>query len=108
MILALDFDGVIDRYPTAFRELAEEVLSNKGEVYIVSAVETGNSEKVRMKIEMFNIPHTKIIIIEYDSYGQVPRLKYEELSLIRPHLYIDDRKDTINYLNKRHILSLLL
>lgn len=106
MTLGLDYDGVINKRPVAFRELAEGVLNSGGEVYIVSAVHEKNIDKTRWAIERSQVPYTDMIIIGYVHHNEVPRLKHERLSEVGVQMFIDDRKDTVHYLNKRGITSL--
>lgn len=107
MILGLDFYGVLDKHPQAFVELAQAVLGDGGEVHIITAVEPQNSLKIKARLNSTPVPYTDYEIITYENWGDVPRLKFQAISARGIQLYIDDRKGTIDYLNKRGITSLL-
>lgn len=107
MILGLDYGGVLDKRSVAFVELATAILAAGGKVYIISAVEPGNEAKTARAIARCGITYTDSSILTYENFHDAPKLKFQECSLLGVELFIDDRKDTVNYLMKRGITSLL-
>lgn len=107
MILGIDLYGTLTSYPVRLKELAYSVIDAGGSVVVISAVKEGNESRA-ISTALRYLPEATVKTVVYDNYGMVPKLKYDACVELGVTLYIDDRKDTVNYLNKRKILSLLV
>jgi hypothetical protein len=104
MIAGSDFYGVLNKHRSAFIELAESILKD-GEFYIITAVTKDHVDEVKRAVERSNVPYTDVRVVVYEKYGDIPRLKFEVASELGVQFFIDDRKDTVRYLNKRGITA---
>lgn len=106
MILGLDYYGTISKHPQSYRELAEAVIQFD-EVYIISAVKTGNRQRAEREIKKSGVQCTAIKVIEYDKLSQVKQLKLEACLELGVRVMIDDRQETVEYLSSKGIVGLL-
>jgi hypothetical protein len=108
MILGLDLYGTITEYPQRLRELVYAVKADGGEVWVISAVKPGNEDKAFRDAGKYNFDLDGVRVVRCSSYHEAPMKKYEVCVELGVQLMLDDRKDIVDYLNKRHVLALLV
>lgn len=97
MIVGFDLNDTITAFPQEFRALADCVLSNDGQVHIVTAIKKGNEEYVERKLAASRVQYTKLHIIHFEDYNDIPKLKLPIIKNLGIEMYFDDNPG-VNFL----------
>ncbi len=106
MKVGLDYYGTISLAPRIFQTLAETLLANSHEVYIISACAKKNVKLYTKQIKHSHVPYTAIRMIPYEHHWEPPKLKLAAAQELGIELMIDDRADTCALLARHGIVTL--
>lgn len=105
MNIGLDLNDTITAYPQELRWLAGMVLSDGGEVHIITAIKQGNEEFVERKLTAARIKYTKVHIIHFDNYDDIPKLKLPLIEELAIDVYFDDNPAVNLYVSRKGIMA---
>lgn len=101
MRVGFDYWNTVSRNPELFRILASSILSEGGEVFIVSAIGPTRSQGETVEqIKKTLVPCDDIYILTWvSSPDEVPALKWKICERLGIQVFFDDRKDVCDYLS---------
>lgn len=106
MKIGFDFYGTIDTEPNKFKRLMQEARANGDEVYIISAIQYNNTDKLRGNARRFFGTAT-LVPVYANTYMEQPMAKLRTCSVMGIDLMIDNRADTCQLL-KQHGISTIV
>lgn len=106
--VGIDYYETITTHPSHFRQLAETIIAGGGEVYIITAVEIQNANKVKEEISKTGVKYTDIDVVVYEDYDKVPEQKLLKAKERKIDFMIDDRVDTCQTVTNRGITGLTI
>jgi hypothetical protein len=92
--LGLDFYDTISTHKKGLKKLAQFVLDSGGEVHIISAINPENDKRLLKDVKGTYIKYTRLHIVHFTHYNDVPMLKRKLAKQLRLDMFIDDRQDT--------------
>lgn len=111
MKIGVDYWDTITRYPKVFRDLLTSLDVAGNEIYVITACRITTSkksytEKVKAFLEREEIPYDHIIVVQFRDWIEVPELKVEAAQTMEVSLFIDDRQDVCDTMQRRGIAAL--
>jgi hypothetical protein len=105
MIVGFDYWQTITRDPWLFGDLASAIISEGGEVHIISAVGRNGVERAEKGITECGVPYTAYHIVVWESHEDAPQLKLDKCNELNIQMFFDDRLDICELLNLNGILA---
>lgn len=105
MVIGLDFYGTVTRNNKIFRNIAQALIAQGHEVYIVSAVKRNNISKLKTELKHSKVPYSYLEIVPYENYWEIPELKLKACKRLGIRMLLDDNEDTCQLLSEQGILT---
>lgn len=104
-MIGIDYYRTITQEPKLFKRLATAYISAGYPVYIITAVRAENVSKVRQSVIKSKVPHTRLEIVVFKNFEDIPKLKLEACKRLGVKIMYDDLEAVCTLLADNKIIT---